>query len=72
MFDDQTHQRSDGDAERGRDPEGLAVVDHERVGDRGTEHEDGAVCQVEDVENPEDKRVADREQGVDRSDEDRV
>ena len=72
MFDDEAHQCRDSDTERARDPDGLAVIDHEGVGDCCTEHEDGAVREVEDVEDPEDERVADGEQGVDGPDEDRV
>jgi hypothetical protein len=72
VFDDQPHHGASCYTEQARDPERLAVVDHQRVGDRGAEHEDGAVRQVEDVENAEDQRVADGEKSVDGPEEDRV
>src|SRR6202035_1601755 len=54
------------------DPERQAVVYDEGVGDRGAEHEDGAVGEIEDVEDSEHERVTDREQRVDGPDEDRI
>jgi len=72
MFDDQPHRASDGNANRARDQKGLAVVDHQRVGDSGAKHEDGTVREVEDVEDAKNERVPDCEQGVDGPDENRV
>ena len=71
MLDDQPHHAAGRDAEHARDPERLAVVDDQRVGDRSAKHENGAVRQVEDVENAEDEGVADGEKSVDGPDEDR-
>ena len=44
----------------------------QRVGDDGAEHEDGAVREIQDIEDAKDQRVADGEERVDRPDEDRV
>ena len=61
MLDDEAHQSRGGDANHGGDPEDLSVLDHERVGGRGSEHEDGAVREVENVEDAKDERVTDGE-----------
>src|SRR5712692_7019183 len=72
VLDHQADQRRHHDAEHAGQPEGLPVVDDQRVGDRGPEHEHSAVGQVQDVEHAEYQRVPNREQRVDGSEEDRV
>src|ERR1700686_3843189 len=72
MFDDQAHHARHHHAQDAGEPERLAVVDDQRVGDGRAEHEDCAVGEVQDVEDAEYERVADCEQSVDGADEDRV
>ena len=72
MLDDEAHGAGGGDAEHACNPERLTVVDHQRVGEGRAEHEDGAVREVQDVEDSEDERIADGEKSVNGPDEDRV
>ena len=58
--------------EQGPQQEGQAERDRQAVGDDGAQHEHRRVGQVEDVQDPEDQRVAHGEEGVDAAGEDAV
>ena len=71
-FDKQAEQSANQYRDHRGRQEWHPVQRDQRVGDDRAQHEDGAVREVQDIENAEYQRVADGEQRIDRPDKDRV